>query len=52
MGVKYLISKRGVPIKPLTRYPRTLSLEEKYSLDQASKYWFDENGSLKALVTF
>jgi len=49
MGVKYLISKRGVPIKSLTRYPRTLSLEEKYSLDQASKYWFDEAGNLKIL---
>jgi len=49
MGVKYLISKRGVPIKPLTRYPRTLSLEEKYSLDQAAKYWFEEDGSLKVL---
>ncbi len=49
MGVKYLISKRGVPITPLTRYPRTLSLEEKYSLDQASKYWFENNGSLKVL---
>ena len=49
MGVKYLISKRGVPIKPLTRYPRTLSAEEKYSLDQASKYWFDETGTLRVL---
>ncbi len=49
MGVKYLISKRGVPIKPLTRYPRTFSLEEKYSLDQASKYWFEDDGSLKVL---
>lgn len=49
MGVKYLISKRGVPIKPLTRYPRELSLEEKYSLDQASKLWFDDDGSLKIL---
>ena len=49
MGVKYLISKRGVPIKPLTRYPRELSLEEKYSLDQASKLWFDDDGSLKVL---
>ena len=49
MGVKYLISKRGVPIKPLTRYPRELALEEKYSLDQASKLWFDEDGSLKIL---
>jgi len=49
MGVKYLISKRGVPIKPLTRYPRTLALEEKYSLDQASKFWFDDDGSLKVL---
>lgn len=49
MGVKYLISKRGVPIKPLTRYPRALSSEEKYSLDQASKYWFDETGALRIL---
>ena len=49
MGVKYLISKRGVPIKSLTRYPRTLSLEEKYSLDQASEFWFDYEGNLKVL---
>ncbi len=49
MGVKYLISKRGVPIKPLTRYPRTLSLEEQYSLDQAAKLWFGDDGSLKFL---
>ena len=52
MGVKYLISKRGIPIKPLTRYPRTLSLEEKYSLDQASKFWFDSNGALKILTKY
>ena len=52
MGVKYLISKRGVPIKPLTRYPRSLSLEEKYSLDQAAKLWFDEEGSLKILKDY
>lgn len=49
MGVKYLISKRGVPIKPLTRYPRVLSPEEKYSLDQASKLWFNDDGELKIL---
>ncbi len=49
MGVKYLISKRGVPITPLTRYPRSLSLEEMYSLDQASKYWFENDGTLKVL---
>lgn len=49
MGVKYLISKRGVPIKPLTRYPRELSLEEQYSLDQASNNWFDKEGKLKVL---
>lgn len=49
MGVKYLISKRGIPIKPLTRYPRILSLEEMYSLDQASKVWFDEEGALRIL---
>ena len=49
MGVKYLISKRGINIKPLTRYPRTLSLEEHYSLDQIAKYWFNSDGSLKVL---
>lgn len=49
MGVKYLISKRGIPIKPLTRYPRTLSLEERYSLDQASKLWFNDDGQLRIL---
>ncbi len=49
MGVKYLISKRGVPIKPLTRYPRTLSAEEKYSLDKAAELWFEKDGSLKVL---
>ncbi len=49
MGVKYLISKRGVPIKPLTRYPRTFSPEEQYSLDQASKLWFNEDGELRIL---
>jgi len=52
MGVKYLISKRGVPIKPLTRYPRSLSLEEQYSLDQAAKLWFGDDGSLKFLKDF
>lgn len=49
MGVKYLISKRGVPIKPLTRYPRELSPEEAYSLDQAADYWFNSDGTLKIL---
>ena len=52
MGVKYLISMRGVPIKPLTRYPRTLSPEEKYSLTRASELWFDEKGSLKTLKEY
>ena len=49
MGVKYLISQRGVPIKPLTRYPRKISLEEKNGLEAASRYWFSEDGSLKKL---
>ncbi|MFZ1291638.1 MAG: dihydrodipicolinate synthase family protein [Melioribacteraceae bacterium] len=49
MGVKYLIRKRGVLIKPLTRYPRKLSLEELYGLEQASKSWFDSDGKLKIL---
>lgn len=46
MGVKYLMSKRGVRIKPLTRYPRELSKEEAYGLDQAAKVWFNDDGSL------
>ncbi|MCB0730733.1 MAG: dihydrodipicolinate synthase family protein [Ignavibacteriae bacterium] len=50
MGVKYLISKRGVPIKPLTRYPRKLSLEEMYGLNEAAKNWFDQEGKLKSLL--
>ena len=50
MGVKYLISKRGVPIKPLTRYPRKLSLEEIYGLELAAKNWFTEDGKLKILL--
>ncbi len=49
MGVKYLIGKRGLPIKPLTRYPRSISMEEMYSLDQAAKYWFEEDGELRIL---
>ncbi|MBK7106901.1 MAG: dihydrodipicolinate synthase family protein [Ignavibacteriae bacterium] len=49
MGVKFLISKRGVPIKPFTRYPRKLSLEEMFGLEQAAKNWFDDEGKLKIL---
>lgn len=48
-GVKYLMSKRGLPIKPLTRYPRALSEEEKKGLDLAARVWFEKDGSLKAL---
>ncbi|MBK8946280.1 MAG: dihydrodipicolinate synthase family protein [Ignavibacteriae bacterium] len=49
MGVKYLISKRGISIKSLTRYPRKLSLEEMFGLEQAAKNWFTEDGKLKIL---
>lgn len=48
-GVKYLMSKRGLPIKPLTRYPRALSQEEKKGLDLAARVWFEKDGTLKAL---
>lgn len=48
-GVKYLMSKRGLPIKPLTRYAKKLSKEEAQSLDNVSKLWFEEDGSLRVL---
>lgn len=48
-GVKYLMSKRGLPIKPLTRYPKSLTQEEAHSLDTISKMWFETDGSLKLL---
>ncbi len=47
-GVKYLMSKRGLPIKPLTRYPRALSPEEKEGLDRAANLWFEKDGSIRA----
>lgn len=50
-GVKYLMSKRGLPIKPLTRYAKKLSSEEARSLDTVSKMWFETDGSLKVLRT-
>lgn len=50
-GVKYLMSKRGLPIKPLTRYAKKLSKEEAQSLDTVSKMWFEPDGSLKVLQT-
>ena len=48
-GVKYLMSKRGLPIKPLTRYPKKLAKEEAQSLDTVSKIWFKTDGSLRNL---
>ena len=48
-GVKYLMSKRGLPIKPLTRYPKKLSKEEAKSIDTVAKLWFNADGSLRAL---
>lgn len=48
-GVKYLMRKRGLPIKPLTRYSRKLTKEEAHSIDTISKMWFEEDGSLRVL---
>lgn len=49
-GVKYLMSKRGIPIKPHTRYKRKLSSEEAYSLDAAADIWFTADGSVRLLA--
>lgn len=48
-GVKYLMSKRGLPIQALTRYPKKLSKEEAHSIDTISKMWFEKDGSLRVL---
>jgi dihydrodipicolinate synthase/N-acetylneuraminate lyase len=48
-GVKYLMSKRGIPIQPFTRYSRKLTKEEAHSIDTVSKMWFEEDGSLRVL---
>ena len=48
-GVKYLMSKRGLPIKPKTRSNRKLTQEESRSLDIIAQLWFNEDGSLKVL---
>jgi len=51
-GVKYLMAKRGVPIKPLTRYKRKLTSEEAYSLDATARLYFETDGSLSFLKKF
>lgn len=48
-GVKYLMSKRGLPITPLTRYRQQMSKEEAKALDLVSELWFRPDGSLKIL---
>ncbi|NND33789.1 MAG: dihydrodipicolinate synthase family protein [Saprospiraceae bacterium] len=50
-GVKYLMSKRGLPIKPHTRLPQKLSSEERKALDLATKLWFNPDGTFRTLVT-
>ncbi len=40
-GVKYLISKRGLDIRPLTRLDRKLTNEEKKSIDCLATAWFE-----------
>jgi 4-hydroxy-tetrahydrodipicolinate synthase len=45
-GVKYLMSKRGLPIKPHTRISRRMTREEQRSLDIVSELWFRQDGSL------
>ncbi|MCB0633227.1 MAG: dihydrodipicolinate synthase family protein, partial [Lewinella sp.] len=48
-GVKYLMSKRGLPIKPYTRLSKKLTKEEARGLDIVSGMWFQEDGSLTIL---
>ena len=47
IGIKYLMGKRGLPVRALTRYNHTLSMEVKHSLDQISSLWFKEDGELQ-----
>jgi len=49
-GVKYLMSKRGVNIKPNTRRDQAFSNEVRKSLDLCSSIWFNEDGSLCVLT--
>ncbi len=46
-GVKYLMSKRGLSIKPHTRLPKKLTEEEKKSLDLCFSWWFDDDKRLR-----
>ena len=49
-GIKYLLSKRGFPIKMHVRKEQPpLSAEEIYGLDCAAEGWFREDGSLAIL---
>lgn len=48
-GVKYLMAKRGLPIKPFTRRNKKLTKEEARSLDTVAKIWFQEDGTLMLL---
>ena len=49
-GVKYLMSKRGLPIKPFTRLAHQLSGEERKALDYATDLWFNPDGSYRSMV--
>ena len=49
-GVKYLMSKRGLPISPRTRYKKKLTKEEAKSLDTIADSCFDKNGALNGLA--
>ncbi|RMG24669.1 MAG: dihydrodipicolinate synthase family protein [Bacteroidetes bacterium] len=46
-GVKYLMHKRGLPIQARTRYKKSLTPEEAYSLDALARLWFEADGSLR-----
>lgn len=46
-GSKYLLGKRGLPITPRARHPRSpLTPEEVRALDYAAAYWFRADGRL------
>ncbi len=46
-GVKYLMSKRGLPIQTYTRHSRKLTSEERRGLDAAAAYWFNPDFSVR-----
>jgi 4-hydroxy-tetrahydrodipicolinate synthase len=51
-GTKYLLRKRGAPITPASRHPRTpLTANVMRALDYCAAMWFDTGGELLCLRT-